>query len=76
MATVFPLTAGLILFGWRAMIAVALVVGGAAVGLAVWKRIGSRGRRIGTARALWMAMLLALALPAHLASRSYPAEPR
>ena len=75
MATVFPLTAGIILFGWRALIAVALVMLGASLGLAVWRRVASRGRRIGAARALWMAMLLGLAMPAHLASRSYPGEP-
>src|SRR3954463_14769907 len=44
MAAVFPLTAGMILFGWRTFITVALVVAGTAMGLAVWKRVGMRGR--------------------------------
>jgi Na+-translocating ferredoxin:NAD+ oxidoreductase RnfD subunit len=48
---------------------------GAGVGLLVWRPVASRGRRIGTARALWLAMLLALALPPHLASRTYPGAP-
>src|SRR5439155_26627044 len=66
-AAIFPLSGGLMLFGWRAMLTVALVVGGAALGLAVWKRVGLRGSRIGIARGLWLALLLALTLPAHLA---------
>jgi len=53
-AAVFPLTGGLMLFGWRAMIVVGLVVGGAALGLAVWRRVGLRGSRIGIARGLWL----------------------
>jgi Na+-translocating ferredoxin:NAD+ oxidoreductase RnfD subunit len=72
MATIFPLTAGIILFGWRAVISVALVMLGTAAGLAAWKRVGTRGRRMGAARAMWMAMLLGLTLPPHLASFSYP----
>jgi Na+-translocating ferredoxin:NAD+ oxidoreductase RnfD subunit len=75
MAAVFPLTAGVILFGWRAAIAVALVVIGTAMGLAVWKRVGMRGRRITAARGIWMGILLSMTLPAHLASWNYPNSP-
>src|SRR3954470_3582877 len=50
MATVFPLTAGVMLYGWRALLATALVVLGTGSGLAVWKRVGTRGRRIGVTR--------------------------
>ncbi|MEA2733893.1 MAG: H+/Na+-translocating ferredoxin:NAD+ oxidoreductase subunit [Humisphaera sp.] len=75
MAAVFPLTAGVILFGWRTLIAVALVVAGTALGLAVWKRIGLRGRRLGGASGIWMALLLAMTLPPHLASFTYPNSP-
>ena len=67
-AAILPLTAGAMLFGWRALIAVALVVSGAVVGILVWRRIGMRGRRMGVSRAVWMAILLALTLPAHLAT--------
>src|SRR2546423_1729505 len=70
MACVFPIAAGIMLYGWRAALAIALVVAGTVVGLAVWKRVGMRGRRIGVARAMWMAVLLALTLPAHLASNT------
>ncbi len=74
-ATIFPLVAGIVLFGWRAAVTVALVVAGAGIGLMVWRRIGLRGSRVSTARGIWMALLLALALPAHLASYSYPEAP-
>jgi len=75
MACVFPLVAGIMLYGWRAALAVMLVVSGTALGLTVWRRVGKRGRRMGVARAMWMAILLALALPAHLASSTYPDAP-
>ena len=75
MAAVFPLTAGVVLFGWRSLVAVALVVAGTLVGLAVWRRIGIRGRRMGMARGVWMAILLALTMPSHLASFTYPNAP-
>jgi Na+-translocating ferredoxin:NAD+ oxidoreductase RnfD subunit len=67
-AAILPLSAGALLFGWRALVSVALVVGGAILGIAVWKRVGMRGRRIGVSRAVWMAILLSLTLPAHLAT--------
>jgi len=75
MATVFPLTAGVMLYGWRALLATGLVVLGTGSGLAVWKRVGTRGRRIGVTRATWLAVLLALSLPAHLASNTFPGAP-
>jgi Na+-translocating ferredoxin:NAD+ oxidoreductase RnfD subunit len=75
MAAVFPIAAGILLYGWRGALALILVVSGAALGLAVWRRVGMRGRRIGTARAMWMAILLALTLPAHLAATTYPGAP-
>jgi hypothetical protein len=75
MATVFPLVAGVALYGWRALLTVGLVMAGTGVGLSIWKRVGMRGRRIGVARAMWMALLLSLALPAHLAAPTYPEAP-
>jgi Na+-translocating ferredoxin:NAD+ oxidoreductase RnfD subunit len=72
LATVFPLAAGVMLYGWRAAMAVALVLAGTTAGLSVWRRIGMRGQRIGVARAVWMALLLSMILPAHLASSTYP----
>ena len=75
MATTFPLVAGFMLYGWRALLAVTLVLAGAGVGLAVFRRVGKRGRRIGMMRGWWMAILLALTMPAHLASPTYPGAP-
>jgi Na+-translocating ferredoxin:NAD+ oxidoreductase RnfD subunit len=68
MAAVFPLTAGILLYGWRAAIAVILVEGGTACGIAVWRRIGPRGHQLSYSHGLWLGLLLAMMLPAHLAS--------
>ncbi len=75
LAIVLPLTAGIILYGWRAALALALVVGPALGGITLWKQVGRRGRRINTAHGLWLSLLLALMLPAHLAAFSYPSAP-
>src|SRR5437764_10889 len=64
----FPIVAGLLFYGWRAalaMIAVLLAAGGS---LIVWRRIGLRGGQLRYAHMLWLALLLALMLPATLAS--------
>jgi Na+-translocating ferredoxin:NAD+ oxidoreductase RnfD subunit len=71
-STVFLVTAGLLFYGWRAIVAIILVVVPAMGGLAVWRRIGRRGAELRRSYGLWMAMLLALALPAHLASSDDP----
>ncbi len=75
LALVLPLTAGVILYGWRAAAAMVLVVGSAMVGMVVWRRVGRRGRRLNLAYGFWLAMLLGLMLPAHLASGNYPSAP-
>src|SRR5277367_3136557 len=59
LAAMLPLAAGLMLFGWRAAAAVMLVCGGAAAGIAIWRRIGSRGRQLSYSHGLWLALLLA-----------------
>jgi Na+-translocating ferredoxin:NAD+ oxidoreductase RnfD subunit len=65
---VFPLAAGLLFYGWRALVAVALVLGAAAAAGAVWHRVGRRGRDMTMLHAMWMALTLALMLPPHLAT--------
>lgn len=67
-----PLTAGLIVGGWRAVATVLLVMAGAVGGWAVWRRIGRRGRHMPLPHLLWMAVLLACLLPAHLAANALP----
>ncbi len=75
LALVLPLTAGIILYGWRAALAIGLVVGSALIGMAIWAMLGKRGRRINIAHGFWLAMLLAVMLPAHLATGTYPSSP-
>lgn len=67
MSAVFPLTAGLLLYGRHAAAVLIGVLGSAAISIAIWRRIGPRGRTIHYAHALWFALLLAMMLPAHLA---------
>jgi Na+-translocating ferredoxin:NAD+ oxidoreductase RnfD subunit len=68
MAAIFPLTAGLLLYGWRAVVLFVLVVGSAALAIAAWRRIGTRGGQLRYSHVLWLATLLALTLPVHLVS--------
>src|SRR4051794_41932903 len=42
-AALFPLTGGALLFGWRAVAVVAVVVGSAALALLAWRRGGAGG---------------------------------
>ena len=72
MAALFPLTAGVLLYGWRAAIAILLVCGGTAAGIAVWRRIRPRGQQLSYSHGLWLALLLAMMLPAHLATDQLP----
>jgi Na+-translocating ferredoxin:NAD+ oxidoreductase RnfD subunit len=65
---VFPLAAGLLLYGWRSLIVVAVVMASAAAAAAVWRRVGRRGRDLAPSHAAWLALLLSLTLPAHLGS--------
>lgn len=70
LGALFPTTAGIILYGWHAIVATLAVVGSTALAVAFWRRIGPRGRMLNYAHALWLALLLSLMLPAHLAAES------
>lgn len=70
MGALFPITAGLMLYGWRAAVAIFIVVFSAAISAAVWRRIGMRGARVRYDQVVWLSLLLALTLPAHLLSGS------
>src|SRR5262245_50106254 len=63
---IFPLTAGVLLYGWRAVGAVALVIFSAGTTLLAWRRVGSRGVQLRLDHCIWLSILLALTLPAHL----------
>lgn len=67
LGAVFPLTAGLALYGWHAAVTTLAVVASAAIAVAVWRRVGPRGRMLNYPQTLWLAFVLALMLPAHLA---------
>src|SRR5436190_9961355 len=66
-AALFPLTGGALLFGWRAVMVVVVVVASAAVGVAAWRRVGAAGRQLRMSHVVWHATLLGLMLPPHLA---------
>lgn len=66
MGALFPFSAGVLLYGWRAAWTVALVVLSAAGAVVVWRRVGRRGHQLRLPHAAWLATLLALMLPAHL----------
>ena len=66
LATLFPLTAGFFLFGWRAIGTTAAIVLSSLAAGAIRRRIGWRGRQMNLWHCLWMALVLALMLPAQL----------
>jgi len=65
-AAMFLVAGGIILYGWPAAASIGVVLLSTLATLAVWGRIGARGRQICRPYCLWMALLLALALPPHL----------
>jgi hypothetical protein len=71
----FPLVAGLLLYGWRALGSIAIVLLTAAIAVSVWKRIGKRGEQLRYSHTLWLAMLLSLTLPPHLMTDNYRITP-
>lgn len=72
-AAAFPAVAGIGLFGWRAVVVIITLLAGVGGGSWIWRRIGWRGDRLRPGHLLWLGMLLAMLLPAHLAS-SLPSE--
>jgi Na+-translocating ferredoxin:NAD+ oxidoreductase RnfD subunit len=72
LAAMLPIAAGLLLYGWRALLMIALVTGSAAAAVPIWKRIGTRGAHLRTCHVLWLSLLLALMLPVHLMTTDPP----
>lgn len=72
-ATVVPLGVGVALYGWRGAGLLAMVVGSAIAACRIWRRIGRRGPLLRTGHIAWMALLLAMMLPAHLFADGTPA---
>jgi Na+-translocating ferredoxin:NAD+ oxidoreductase RnfD subunit len=71
----FPMAAGFAFYGWRAMLVVGGVMGSAAIALLLWRRVGARGAELRFTHGLWMAALLAMAMPAHLAATETSGRP-
>jgi Na+-translocating ferredoxin:NAD+ oxidoreductase RnfD subunit len=71
-----PLTAGMLLYGWRAAIVLGAVLGSTLGALTIWRRIGTRGHQLRYSHATWLALLLGLMLPAQLASQTPDAQGR
>jgi Na+-translocating ferredoxin:NAD+ oxidoreductase RnfD subunit len=75
---VFPLAAGLLLYGWRALVVIVAVVLSTAATTLVLRQVGRRGRDLSVPHAAWLAILFALMLPAHLGTLRglpYPQAP-
>ncbi len=68
LGAVFPLTAGMLLYGWRAALLIGAVIISTSVTIFVWRQIGPRGRQVRYSQGLWLALLLGLMLPAQLLS--------
>jgi len=63
----FPLCAGLALFGFRALLVTMIVVASSLATAFFWKRIGARGGQVRYSHVIWLSITLVLMLPAHLA---------
>jgi Na+-translocating ferredoxin:NAD+ oxidoreductase RnfD subunit len=55
--------AGTALYGWKALASIAVVLTSTLIALAIWRRIGRRGKQLNRLHCLWLALLLSLALP-------------
>jgi Na+-translocating ferredoxin:NAD+ oxidoreductase RnfD subunit len=71
MGAVFPVTAALLLYGWRAALVFLGVILPAALACLVWSHVGHRGRTLRLPHVLWLALLLCLALPAQFADADH-----
>ncbi|HEX3356141.1 MAG TPA: RnfABCDGE type electron transport complex subunit D [Tepidisphaeraceae bacterium] len=67
----FCLLAGLMLYGWRALGSIAVILATTTIAIVIWRRIGSRGQQLHYGHTLWLALLLGLTLPPHLLTDTY-----
>ncbi len=63
---VFPLAAGFLVFGWRALGSTVVVICSTLGATLVLRCVGWRGRQMRLIHMMWLGMLLSLMLPAHL----------
>ncbi|HTL29752.1 MAG TPA: RnfABCDGE type electron transport complex subunit D [Tepidisphaeraceae bacterium] len=71
MGAIFPVTAGLMLYGWRALATMAIVCASSGVATFIWRHIGARGPQLRYSHALWLSVLLSLMLPPHLVTDAH-----
>ena len=62
----FPAVTGLLLYGWRALLVLLVILPTTFIAYSVWRRIGARGRQLHPVHTVYLALLLWLMLPAHL----------
>jgi Na+-translocating ferredoxin:NAD+ oxidoreductase RnfD subunit len=74
MGALFPVLAGFMLYGWRALLLMALVMAAATLSFIVWRRIDGRGGQLRLSHTLWFSLLLSLMLPVHLMTTDRPFE--
>jgi Na+-translocating ferredoxin:NAD+ oxidoreductase RnfD subunit len=68
-ATMFPLLAGVAIYGWRAAGTTCVVLVSALGTTVALRRVGWRGRQIKLWHCIWLGILVSLMLPAHLLTR-------
>jgi Na+-translocating ferredoxin:NAD+ oxidoreductase RnfD subunit len=66
LSTLFPLTAGLLVYGWRTAGTTMVVVASALATMAILRQVGWHGRQVRMWHCLWLAIIVSLMLPAHL----------
>jgi Na+-translocating ferredoxin:NAD+ oxidoreductase RnfD subunit len=66
LGAVFPVSAGLLLYGWRAVAVIVVVAVSTVLAVQLWRRVGRRGAPLRLDHALWLSLILSLTLPAHL----------
>ena len=69
---IFPITMASLMYGWRALVLIGVVVASSIPGVMVWRRIGNRGAEIRVCQVIWWATLLAMMLPVHLMTTEPP----
>jgi Na+-translocating ferredoxin:NAD+ oxidoreductase subunit D len=74
-AACLPIAAAALFYGWAALATVTAMLASTLIALAIWSRIGRRGRQLNLPQCLWMSLLLALALPAQLIGKAWPILP-
>ncbi|MGA2583774.1 MAG: RnfABCDGE type electron transport complex subunit D [Tepidisphaeraceae bacterium] len=70
LAALFPLMAGCLLFGWRAVGVTTVVVFTSILAGMIWRHVGRRGAQVKIGHCVWLGILLSLMLPAHLFTTS------